>query len=91
MYLNKYSNKTHRDSEEEVIKQQLHGWIYESHCWVVIKSYNHNSKVCKWCGCKSTIDMVMDDGKHDLCTRNPAIMLVLNMEAASQPILPREG
>lgn len=74
MYINPYSNIRHKEEEDDVITEQLHGWVYESHCWVVVKSFNHHNKVCKWCGRKSTIDMVINEpGGHTLCAKNPEI------------------
>lgn len=74
MYLNAYSNKSHKDDEEEVIAQQLHGWVYESHCWTVMHAHRPNFKICKWCGRKSSTDMQMDKpGGHAMCKDNPAM------------------
>lgn len=78
MYVNPYQNKLHLEEPDTVLAEQLKGWIYESHAWVVDSSENQHHKTCKWCGSTSKVDMVCDDPMETMCTKNPIIEAVLN-------------
>ncbi len=75
MYINPFEIKLHADKPEEVLGQQLKGWVYESHAWVVVSEEHQTHKICRWCGAQSMVDMVVDkdDSEKAFCHDNPVI------------------
>lgn len=89
MYVNPFQNKLHADEPERVLGEQLKGWVYESHAWVVVSEKDQHHKICKWCGAESTVDMRVeeDDSEKALCPKNPIIAGVI-MQVKVSGILP---
>ena len=89
MYINPHQVKAHNLEPDKVLGEQLKGWVYESHAWVVVSETNLHHKICRWCGAQSKVDMQIDedDSEKALCPKNPLITGVI-MQVKVDSILP---
>ena len=69
MYINDLVHKP--DMVAEVKRNQMRGWLFESHCWHD-KTGQGFPYTCAWCNAIANKDMVVDGKPPDkICKGNP--------------------